>query len=101
MNNTKWEELRLAMYGLRSMSPQWRTKDVENGYLSTWNGDWYYHFKDGGYKSIEWLEIRVTSPEQDSAVLRELKFIYVPGYRTEYGFKIFGYARDREVLEYI
>jgi hypothetical protein len=26
MNDAKWEELRLAMYGLAAFHPQWRTK---------------------------------------------------------------------------
>ena len=89
------------MCELKGIRPQWRTKDVENGYLSSWDGDWYYHFKDGGYESIEWVEIKVTSPEQDAVVMKELKTIHVPGYRTEHGFKVIGYARAGEALEYI
>ena len=33
MNNTKWEELRAAMYGLDGLRPRWRTKDLESGYV--------------------------------------------------------------------
>jgi len=33
MNETKWDELRLAMYALGNLHPRWRTKDV-SGYAS-------------------------------------------------------------------
>ena len=33
MNNTKWDELREAMYDLGELRPRWRTKGV-SGYLS-------------------------------------------------------------------
>jgi len=101
MNNTKWDELRLAMYGLEDLCPQWRTKDVESGYISAWDGEWYYHFKNGGYKFIEWLEIKILSAEQDAAVIRELKAIHVPGCRTVHGFKVVGYTRQEDTIEYI
>lgn len=52
MNNTKWEELRLAMHSLGKLRPQWQTKDLETGYVPCWDGDWFYHFRDGGYDSI-------------------------------------------------
>lgn len=53
MNDTKWDELRLAMYGLKGVASRWRTLDVESGYLSVWDRDWYYHFRNGGYKFIQ------------------------------------------------
>ena len=101
MNNTKWEALRLVMYGLGNMRPLWRTKSLETGYVTKWDGEWFYHFKDGGYESIEWLEIDITSPEQDEVVSAALKAIHVPGHRTERGFRVFGYAPNGVVLDYI
>ena len=68
MNNTKWDELRLAMYKLRERSPRFRTKDL-TGYLSEWDREWFYHFRGSGYVSIEWVEIEVLSAEQDAVVL--------------------------------
>jgi len=53
MNNTKWEEIRNAMNDC-SINTIWRTKDVKTKYISDWDGDWFYHFKDI-YKNIEWL----------------------------------------------
>jgi hypothetical protein len=100
MNNTKWEELRLAMYSLGKSSPVWRTKDVENGYLCDWDGDWFYHFKDGGFQTIEWAEIKIENPSQHSAVLQVLRQIHVPMRTSEFGFKVFGYVNVGEAIEY-
>ena len=52
MNNTKWDQLRLAMYDLDDFSPRWRTKDL-SGYLSDWDGEWFHHFRTSGYETIE------------------------------------------------
>jgi hypothetical protein len=101
MNDTKWDELRLAMYSLGDLHPKWRTRDIETGYVPEWDGEWFYHFRDGGYDCIEWVEIRVTSAEQDRAVLAALKAIHVPGERTEDGFRVFGYVEPRKSVEYL
>ena len=101
MNNTKWDKLRLAMYGLGTLSPYFRTLSVENGYLSPWDGEWYYHFRIGGYESIRWVEIAVTTEEQEKAVLQELVRIHLPGERTETGFRVFGYAEAGMSVSYI
>ena len=101
MNDTKWDELRLAMYGLDAFRPRWRTLDIENGYLSQWDREWFYHFRNGGYKSIHWADIALDSPEQRTAVLAELVRIHVPGERTQFGYRILGYARTGEAVGYI
>src|SRR5262249_21546746 len=100
MNDTKWDELRLAMYNLGAFRPSWRTKDV-SGFLSSWDGEWYYHFRQGGYSSIEWLEIKVETAEQDAAVLKILQEIHLPGHRIDEGFRIYGYLRDGVAVDYI
>jgi hypothetical protein len=100
MNDTKWDELRLAMYGLGDLSPRWRTRDV-SGSIAPWDGEWYYHFRAGGYASIEWVEIRVTSPAQEAAVLSILRAVHVPGERVEQGFRVYGYAAPGMALNYI
>jgi hypothetical protein len=99
-NNTKWDELRLAMYSLDDLHPKWRTKDVESGYISNWDGEWFYHFRNGGYESIEWVEIRFTSPEQERGILKALKTIHLPGERIEQGFRVFGYCEPGKVIAY-
>ena len=100
MNDTKWEELRFAMYNLGNR-PKWRTKDVENGYLSDWDGEWYHHFKNGGYKTIEYVEIKVSDDEMRNLVRNILAKIHVPGYETQEGFIVKGYTNASESLEYI
>jgi hypothetical protein len=101
MSDTKWDELRLAMYGLDGLAPRWRTLDTESGYLSNWGREWYYHFRSGGYKSIQWVEIAVDTDEQRVTVLGELVRIHVPGERTESGYRVFGYAKMKQAVDYI
>jgi len=78
------------MYSLGSVRPKWRTKDIETGFIPEWDGEWFHHFRGGGYESIEWVEIRVTSLEQEEAVANALRAIHVPGERTEHGYRVFG-----------
>jgi hypothetical protein len=101
MNDTKWDELRLAMHSIEPLPPAWRAKDAESGYLSAWDRDWFYHFRLGGYRTIEWIEIKVDSVEQDRTVLGMLRMIHVPGTRTEHGFMILGQASRGSVVDYL
>jgi hypothetical protein len=87
-------------YELGDNRPVWRTKDL-SGYISSWDGEWFYHFQDGGYGSIEWVELRVVTPEQAAAVEKALRRIHVPGHRIEQGFRVYGYARDGATVGYI
>lgn len=100
MNDTRWNERRLAMDALGDLRPTWRTRDV-SGHLSAWDGEWCHQFREGGCGSIEWVEIRVNSPDQDAAVLASLREIHVPGHRVEQGFRVYGYAWDGISLGYI
>lgn len=101
MNNTRWEELRLGMYNLKDLSPQLRTRDLENGFISHWDGEWFYHFKNGGYKTIEWVEIKVKTKEQEKAVMEIIKKINLPGERVDNGFRIYGYITEGKEIKYI
>lgn len=101
MNDTKWDELRLAMYELGQLSPKWRTSDEESGHLSEWDGEWFYHFRNRGYKFVKWLEIAIESPEQRKAVLTELAKLHVPGDSNETGFRILGYAELGVEVDYL
>lgn len=101
MNDTKWDELRRAMYELGDLAPRWRTRDVENGYLSEWDREWFHHFHEGGYRFIQWVEIAVDTFEQSAAVLAELVRIHVPGERTERGYRVIGYVKTDQVVDYI
>ncbi len=99
MNKTKWDEIRLAMYSLTT-PPEWRTKDLENGYISEWDREWFYHFKIRGYETIEWLEIRHTSIEQKEIIVMELSKINVPLESKEETLKIYGFVLPGVFIEY-
>jgi len=101
MNNTKWEELRTAMCELEKLSPQWQTKDIETGYICQWDGEWFYHFSEGGYETIEWVNIKIVSQEQKKAVLRSIVKIHVPGEETDEGFRVYGYLKLGQQVDYL
>lgn len=100
MNNTKWDELRLGMYNLNELSPCWRTKDIENGHLSNWDREWFYHFRTGGYKTIEWLEIKIENQIQREGVIIVLKTYHIPFEIIDIGYRVYGYIADTSKLEY-
>lgn len=91
MNNTKWNEVRIGMYGLGELSPRFRVRNLNSGHVSDWDGEWFYHFV-GRHEEDEWVEVAVTSAVQREAVLSILRAVGVPCVATEAGFKIFGYA---------
>lgn len=93
MNNTKWEEIRLAMYNY-PVKTLWRVKNIDNGYLSNWDGEWFCHFKLGGYNTIEWLEIKVDNVAIKNEVINILRKIHVPGEIFENSIKVYGYKKD-------
>lgn len=100
MNNTKWKEVQESMHGLKE-SPKWRICCVTNGYISDWDGEWFYHFSEGGFEDIEWLEIKTANEEHAELVLSSLKSIHVPGIKTEYGYKVYGYVNEGEPVDYL
>jgi hypothetical protein len=101
MNDTKWDELRRGMYELGELTPKWRTRDVLKGFVSPWDLEWFYHFRNGGYDTIEWVDIATTTDEQRIAVRRVLRSIHVPGEEADYGFRVFGYAPPGQYVEYL
>lgn len=101
MNDTKWDEIRLGMCELGELSPKWRTKDAENGYICPWDREWFYHFRNGCYQSIEWLEISCDSPAQVAAVGAVLQRIGVPGEQVGNVFHVLGYAPIGMVVDYL
>lgn len=104
MNDTKWEEIWLAMIDIPELI-YWRTKDIENNYFSQWDAEWFYHFKlDGNkesYKTIEWLEIKVESNEIKNKVVKILKEIHVTGEVLNNTIKVYGYSKEGTFIDYI
>ncbi len=101
MNDTKWEELRLAMYELGSLHPQFRVKDLVGDTPTAWDGEWFYHFRLEPYSTIEWCDIRIDSEQQQSAVLECIRKIHLPGHATAEGFRIIGWAPRGAPVMYI
>jgi hypothetical protein len=100
MNNTKWVEIRLAMYEYPNIR-KWRVKDIETGNIGSWDGEWYYHFKLGGYKTIEWLEIKAETEEIRNDVLEILNSIHIPGEVLDDVIRVYGYVEIGKPVDYI
>ena len=100
INDTKWDEVRLAMHALNP-SPRWRTKNLQTEYVSNWDREWYYHFSEGGYSNIEWLEIDCDPGSMLTSVEEALSAIHVPGKRIESGFRVYGYGWPGEFYDYL
>jgi hypothetical protein len=72
-----------------------------NGYYSFLDGEWFYHFREGGYKSIFYVDIFLRNHEQREMVRNRLKSMHVPGEESAEGFRVYGYARPGQTLNYI
>ena len=99
MNNTKWDELRLAMNAL-DPAPAWSTQSI-NGCQSSRDAEWFYHFRDGGYGDIVHVDIFAADDAMRQQVRSALRSIHVPGEETEEGFRVFGYAADGQFVDYL
>lgn len=99
MNNTKWNEIRLAMIAMES-PPLWIITYL-NGYQSMVDGEWFYHFKEGGYLDIQYLDILTNSVEQHAMVGSILQAIHLPGMETSTGYRILGYANSVSKVDFL
>lgn len=99
MNNTKWNELRLAMYAL-DPQPAWSTLSI-NGYQSRRDTEWFYHFRDGGYEDIIHVDIFAADDAMRDRIRTALKPIHVPGEETAEGFRVFGHAANGQFVDYL
>ncbi|SMQ80660.1 hypothetical protein SAMN05444673_3969 [Bacillus sp. OV166] len=101
MNCTKWDEIWQTMSDFPEKN-LWRTKDIEKGYISLWDGEWFHHFKlDGDYKTIEWLEISFDNEEIKNQLLKILQEIRVPGEILSNSIKVYGYAKIGTFVDYL
>ncbi len=92
MNNTKWDEVRLAMYAIKP-PPCWSAL-FRSGYRSSPDREWFYHFREDGYASFLHVDIIVDSPVQRELVRSALRKVNVPGEELPEGFRVFGYLED-------
>ena len=99
MNNTKWEEIRLAMHELEP-TPAWSVL-ATSGHQSRPDKEWFYHFRVGGYDAILHVDIFTESTAQRELVRSALKKVHVPGEETPDGFRVFGYLREGQAADFI
>ena len=99
MNNTKWDELRLAMYQT-DPAPRWSTV-CHNRHRSRPDREWYYHFQEGGYEDIVYVDIFADDLEHRERIRMAIKRIHLPGEETEDGFRIYGYAEHGQTVNYL
>lgn len=99
MNNTKWNEIRLAMFNI-ALPPLWKTTSL-NGPESAVDDEWFYHFSEGGYSNIQYLDVLTNSVEQHALVGAILRAIHLPGMETSTGYRILGYADSANNVDYL
>lgn len=97
-NDTKWDELRLAMYGLDD-SPQFRCQTLA-GHYSSADSEWFYHFREGGYDDIRFVDILISSQGQRTVVLSALRRIGLAGDETDQGFRVYGYTEPGQTISH-
>jgi len=101
LNDTKWDELRLAMYGLGHQRPRFRVKEIGAAEPGPWDGEWFYHFRDGGYRSMEWVEVQLLDQAHRDNIANILASIHLPGIHTDAGFIIYGHVASGTSVDYI
>lgn len=98
-NNSRWQQLRVVMLQLDGLErPEFRSRCVTNGYVSEWDSEWCYHFSDGGYKDIEWFELRGGSLLEPQ-VFADVVSIQFAGHLYENTLRLYGYLRNGVVAD--
>lgn len=98
-NDTKWLELRaLVLSFSASNRPKFRSKCITNGYTSKWDGEWFYHFVDGGFKDIEWFELKF-EPADCWEMLRGILEIGLVGEVRDNVLRVYGYVPNGHYKE--
>jgi hypothetical protein len=101
-NDTKWRELRTAILELENTEcPSFRCMNIETGQLGQWDDEWFYHWLHGGWEWMEWVELRVHTPQQRDALRAILKQLRFAGEETADGFRIYGYIRTGQAVNYV
>ena len=99
MNNTKWREMRGAMYAIEPVTT-YRIMRI-NGYYSDPDAEWFYHFQEGGYDDIRYVDIFADNQLHRQQIGNALKKIHLPGEETGDGFRVYGYALPGQAIDYL
>ena len=99
MNNTKWREFRTAMLAIESVTT-YRTMST-NGYYAQPDAEWFYHFQEGGYDYIRYVDIFATDKPHRQEIRSALKKIHLPADETENGFRVYGYVLYGQSVDYL
>jgi len=99
MNNTKWRELRAAMLAIEAVTT-FRTMST-NGYYAAPDAEWFYHFQEGGYDDIRYVDIFATDESHRQKVGSALKKINLPAEETKDGFRVYGYILPGQAIDYL
>lgn len=78
--------------------PHFRSKFLPNGYIHHWDQEWFDHFRLGGYRGIEWFELRggaLLTPE----VFAQIVNIQVVGEVHDDTLRLYGYVKCGTVCE--
>lgn len=102
MNDTKWNEIFTVFYQNECDGNiplvRWRTKDLETGFISNWDGSWtHFGCEPRNWKNIDYLQIELTEQNREF-VLQELKRVHIPGTISNGVATIYGYRQD---IDYI
>lgn len=91
-NDTKWLELRACILSSETRHwPEFRSKCLSNGYISSWDDEWHYHFINGGFKDVEWFELRL-SPLANQEMISGILEIGLVVERQESAIRAYGYV---------
>ena len=72
-----------------------------SGFKSRKDRGWYYHFREGGYEDIYFVDIFYDDEQHRKLILEQIRTIHLPGEEIQGGFRIYGYARPGQELAYL
>lgn len=71
------------------------------GYNSGSDRKWSYHFREGGYDDMLYVDIQVETLSRRKRVRSTLRKVHVPGDETPGVFRVFGYLQGCQSADHI
>jgi hypothetical protein len=78
-----------------------RCKNLATGGLGAWDGEWFNHWAQAGWHWMEWVDLKVQTPQQRESVRTALRRIRFAGEETEDGFRLYGYVQAGQQAAWI